>query len=729
MRLAIIIGLCILLAPVAFGQYVQEDPTENDLACDTTVHWASDITVPDIWEELQAYDSPLSQADATYIFTKGTTMGIDPAFLMAVFRMESEYGTAGIAMSTHGVGNVRHTQSCAFDYKGFCGYHTWQDSIDAWYELIAGPVYMSGGLTTVEAIIPKYAPSTENDVESYISFIRDYFSYYRDDMPPRCSAGDSVGLYQAVPSFRHELDYTLDIYQTLIEESQELIEECSYEDDFKACVDRYLAGFNSGTEDYTWGYSCDEGPEQVFNYILEQYRDCLNAFSNYCVCAIDLAQPEGRGVGGEYEINITQVGDKTKFELVDDGIQVDIKEVVSSYFSLANGELNDPRNAHNMLTLFTEGTLRLNYVGSSPQSVSISGFDLVIDGTSTSYAGLGTNVLYFFRNNSVMGLVPASKYSAHEWKNLPQCVINKRNYRFCVKDEAHSFMIYDPVTGDRSFSSPDIKFALHIRDLVPPPPLEDLVLMDAPKRETGFVASWQESNETDVVLYSVYTDDGSFSDVRSASDSYSFDPRLVECDLRSLDLTSGELQPPYVYEAVDLEGDEFEVQLEMEKPCHAGDRYYMMVPAEEEGTVYAAVTATDDSGNEDPSVHALSVRVEDDLGPSEATGIDFYSQPSNPNLINVVWTIPTTNEDGSQLTDLASFTLSHMGAPFSFSAAQKIVVQRMQTSPPTPSEPTSPIQVSYIVSAPGRPVPYCVHVAPADDAGNENSELTQVVCR
>ena len=103
---------------------------------------------------------------------------IDDAFALAIFKHESGYGTAGIAVQTKSLGNIRCTDgySCI---GGFRSYPSWQDGITDWYKLMASSAYVGGGLTTLSQIIPKYAPASENDPSAYIAAVESDVTSWR----------------------------------------------------------------------------------------------------------------------------------------------------------------------------------------------------------------------------------------------------------------------------------------------------------------------------------------------------------------------------------------------------------------------------------------------------------------------------------------------------------------------------------------------------------------------
>jgi len=97
---------------------------------------------------------------------------IDDAVALAFFHHESSYGTAGAAVQTHNIGNIVCTAgySCIGRFRS---YPSWQTGIDDWYRLISGPAYAGSGLTTIDQIIPKYAPAADhNSPSAYIAAVQ-----------------------------------------------------------------------------------------------------------------------------------------------------------------------------------------------------------------------------------------------------------------------------------------------------------------------------------------------------------------------------------------------------------------------------------------------------------------------------------------------------------------------------------------------------------------------------
>ncbi|HEX5501124.1 MAG TPA: peptidoglycan recognition family protein [Thermomicrobiales bacterium] len=108
--------------------------------------------------------------------------GVRAEILLAFFRHESQYGKLGIChdYDTRNPGNVRSPEQpgagAIIDTRGgpFTKYPTWAAGARDWAARLLGPKYAGSGLTTVRQVIPKYAPSSDNNQPaSYIRAVLD----------------------------------------------------------------------------------------------------------------------------------------------------------------------------------------------------------------------------------------------------------------------------------------------------------------------------------------------------------------------------------------------------------------------------------------------------------------------------------------------------------------------------------------------------------------------------
>jgi hypothetical protein len=136
------------------------------------------ISAQFIDQMLTKYGSPATGTGQD-LYNLGVQNNIDPAFALAVFFNESNFGKAGMASSTRSLGNLRCIPSAAC-WDGYASFSSWQDGYSAFYKLISGPLYVGSGLTTPETIIPRYAPSGDgNSPSHYASVVNSCLSLWR----------------------------------------------------------------------------------------------------------------------------------------------------------------------------------------------------------------------------------------------------------------------------------------------------------------------------------------------------------------------------------------------------------------------------------------------------------------------------------------------------------------------------------------------------------------------
>jgi hypothetical protein len=120
---------------------------------------------------LAYYNSP-AQGKGQALYNLGVKYGVDPVYALAFFMHESSFGTTGVARTTRSLGNIRATAGYR-DFEGYRFYSTWEAGFEDWYRLITNLYVGQWNLTTVDQIIPVYAPSSDNnDVDAYIQAVK-----------------------------------------------------------------------------------------------------------------------------------------------------------------------------------------------------------------------------------------------------------------------------------------------------------------------------------------------------------------------------------------------------------------------------------------------------------------------------------------------------------------------------------------------------------------------------
>ncbi len=86
---------------------------------------------------------------------------IDDVYALAFFLHEIAFGTTGVARFTRSLGNIICSgyPTC---FQGFRSYASWQVGAWDWFRLLTSE-YLPRGLSTVQAIVPVYAPASDGN--------------------------------------------------------------------------------------------------------------------------------------------------------------------------------------------------------------------------------------------------------------------------------------------------------------------------------------------------------------------------------------------------------------------------------------------------------------------------------------------------------------------------------------------------------------------------------------
>jgi len=164
--------------PAAFSKLMQSPATPP--SSPYAVQGPPTISAQLIDPLLCKYGNPATCGTGADLYNLGVQYEIDPVFPLAFFWNESNFGRAGAAVTSRNLGNLRSSPLEAFESGGYACFYDWQTGYKAWYELIEGPMYAKAGLTTVDQIIPRYAPSGEkNSPSHYIAIVKSAVSLWR----------------------------------------------------------------------------------------------------------------------------------------------------------------------------------------------------------------------------------------------------------------------------------------------------------------------------------------------------------------------------------------------------------------------------------------------------------------------------------------------------------------------------------------------------------------------
>jgi Mannosyl-glycoprotein endo-beta-N-acetylglucosaminidase len=135
---------------------------------------------------LRQYNSP-ALGIGQVMYDLGLKYGIDPAFALAFFVHESSAGTKGVAVETKSIGNIR----CTAGYEcyrtqgngAFRKYASWEVGTEDWFKLIKDLYIGKWGLTTVEQILPVYAPvGDKNNPSAYAQHVTKLVASWKGEL-------------------------------------------------------------------------------------------------------------------------------------------------------------------------------------------------------------------------------------------------------------------------------------------------------------------------------------------------------------------------------------------------------------------------------------------------------------------------------------------------------------------------------------------------------------------
>jgi hypothetical protein len=179
--LIVIVAVIVVVAmgsPAILAKHSQQS-TQQTQQAGYSVLGPPSISAQFIDQILCKYGSPACGTGQA-LYDLSQQYNIDDAFALAVFFNESTFGTQGEAQYTRSLGNLRPVSGEDFESDGYAGFNSWPDGYRAFYSLIAGPLYVQGGLTTPETILARYAPSDDsNDPQHYATVVESAMSMWR----------------------------------------------------------------------------------------------------------------------------------------------------------------------------------------------------------------------------------------------------------------------------------------------------------------------------------------------------------------------------------------------------------------------------------------------------------------------------------------------------------------------------------------------------------------------
>jgi hypothetical protein len=180
-NISLVVGMTLIIVVVGSGWIMSHaNLLGRGIWLDTSYEVAGSPTISAdfINQVLDSYDSPAS-GKGQALYDLGVQYHIDPVYALAFFLQESRFGTTGVARVTLSLGNIRVTPG--YDsYDGYRKYKSWEAGFEDWYKLIHKQYVQTWKLSTIDQIIPVYAPSADhNDVDAYIQSVKSAVDSWR----------------------------------------------------------------------------------------------------------------------------------------------------------------------------------------------------------------------------------------------------------------------------------------------------------------------------------------------------------------------------------------------------------------------------------------------------------------------------------------------------------------------------------------------------------------------
>lgn len=145
----------------------------------------------------------------------------------------------------------------------------------------------------------------------HIPKVLNYYIYFGGD-----ASSDAIavggGTYSVRPSFRAKIKYNLDVYETIREQADELIQECSNEpqNEIRECISKKLAIFNKDDAPLQWDLESKLDGELVLYDFVDNFRQCNEApipeGEDFCICNFSLEYPSSDIKRAFYVIKMEQ---------------------------------------------------------------------------------------------------------------------------------------------------------------------------------------------------------------------------------------------------------------------------------------------------------------------------------------------------------------------------------------------------------------------------------------
>lgn len=402
-------------------------------------------------------------------------------------------------------------------------------------------------------------------------------------------------VYTIPQSFKTEINYSFDEYDALGKSLTTIADQIA-----KACKFE-SSDFNQCVEDkvlkkntdFVWSLNCGTEKEKIFYSLLEKLTLCSQS-SDEGVCSY----------------NIPSLTEDIRIDFIRD----DKTKSVRVNTTMLNGTLE--QISPHLLSSFTDkkpiipGCSKISLVINKNKQASLRALDCGPDAKNTAWTY--SDMMRFYALSTptekrLLSFIDPEVYDK-EKQNMKELSVVNQEIRLCAQSK------YSFLNSSGRLEPYEYRIAFFAGDTIAPKPVKDVAATDTKNAEANITISFTANEESDINHYNVYYSTADFSDVRSTKYLGRVQSSTASSYSKAFNLSS-------------------------------------------DGEFFFAVTAIDNSGNENPNVKAVSGASVDDLNPGPVQGLSFVKAPGTAPQIIVSVVSPATNEDSSLLKDLQGYVL------------------------------------------------------------------------
>lgn len=472
-------------------------------------------------------------------------------------------------------------------------------------------------------------------------------------------------IYALNPSFDLTIEYSLNDYAIIMENTKKLIAKCSRQSDLQSCISDEIKNFNPGL---TWSADCGTEEEKVFSEFLSYYQGCLASGTTDCSCEFKLKDgPKNK----EFKIRFANDGNKIIATMENPAASLaQAIDALGPIIAITDPQKPSVLNGQNHIdfTIKYDGdgkpTIRLE---SEAFSGKLIDWKIIAVFLTDKYKFNLGNTLKMYKRSGTVGF--------SEEKIGNSCSVSERQANFCVTNNEKKVPVYDKIADEIKEKNVVYNFAIDFGDTTPPPPIENLQALDQPKAQNSVILTWDKIDEkeaNDIAKYYIYYAKKEFKVPTKIENHVLKDENNDNVKTTPVDATKVEEEIENIDISTCTPKENELCVYNTGKPLKKETLYfwakekkfiYILSDLEDNEDYNIAVTAVDFSDNEIDGVSAgqelktAQGKAVDDLEPGRVEIKELVQDPLTKK-ITLSWLPVTTNYDGTKpINDLKGYEI------------------------------------------------------------------------